>query len=274
MRHNVELAGRTRRGVAFATAGDGPPLVLLHGLGSAHSAWLPVLDRLAASHTVYAVDLPGFGASERLDGSAAATPRRFAEAVSAALDEWGLDTPHVAGHSLGAWIALELAGIRPVASLTLLAPPGLWRKHQPLYCAVSLRLTRAACRYTPWLVTSLSRWAVGRRLLFWQLFAHPERLSPADVRRDAALMGRGPGFLPAFRATRRLRYTASREVLAPVTLAFGACDRLLLPRQSRHTDQLPRHTRHVVLPDSGHVPMSDAPELVAQVVLATTGAAA
>lgn len=97
--------------LTFTKIGDGPPLVLLHGIGSSRAAWRPVLDRLAATHTVYAVDLPGFGDSPGLGG----TPRQLAEAVAAALDDWGLDNPHVAGNSLGGWVGLELAALRPVA---------------------------------------------------------------------------------------------------------------------------------------------------------------
>src|SRR5256885_16135486 len=51
--------------------------------------------------------------------------------VAGLLDDLGIATPHVAGNSLGGWVALELAGIRPVASLTLLSPAGLWRGGAP-----------------------------------------------------------------------------------------------------------------------------------------------
>ncbi|SEH01139.1 Pimeloyl-ACP methyl ester carboxylesterase [Nonomuraea solani] len=264
--------GRTRRGLAFAKIGAGPPLVLLHGIGSSRAAWAPVLDGLAAAHTVYAVDLPGFGGSDTLDGNHPVTPRRLAEVVAAALDEWGVDRPHVTGHSLGGWVALELAHLRPVASLTLLAPAGLWRRGQPAYCTVSFVLTWAACRYGAPLLSTLSRRAWGRRLLFWQLFHHPEALAHEDVVHAVADMGRAPGFLPTFRAAMSIRYRAAGEVSAPVTVAFGASDRVLLTRQSRFTDQLPPHTRHLVLPGAGHVPMSDTPELVARVILTGTAA--
>ncbi|MBG0565405.1 hypothetical protein I4J89_28520 [Actinoplanes sp. NEAU-A11] len=59
-----------------------------------------------------------------------------------------------------------------------------------------------------------------------------------------------------------------------MTVAFGAADRILLRRQSRFTDQLPPHTRHLMMPGAGHVPMTDAPDLIARTVLATTGVAA
>ncbi|MFB4273696.1 alpha/beta fold hydrolase [Nonomuraea sp. MTCD27] len=258
------------RGPAVTKAGAGPPLVLLHGAGSARSSWEPVLDRLAGSHTVYAVDLPGHGESEPLSGGHASTPRRLAEVVASALDEWGVGTPHVAGHSVGGWTALELANLRPVASLTLLAPAGLWKKGQPTYCLVSLFLTWAGCRFAARPLTALARRAWARRLLFWQLFAHPERLSHQDVVRDVTALGRAPGFLPTLWAVRKIRYRARRDVVAPVTLVFGASDRLLLARQSRFTDQLPPHTRQLVLPDAGHQLVSDAPEAVSRLILATT----
>jgi pimeloyl-ACP methyl ester carboxylesterase len=266
-------AGRTRHGLAFTKVGDGPPLVLLHGIGGSRWAWAPVLERLAGSHTVYAVDLPGFAESGPLDDGVAPTPRRIAEAVGAALDEWGVDRPHLAGNSLGAWIALELAALRPVASLTLLSPAGLWKRRQPVYDAVSFALIWFGCRYGTRLLTALSRRAWGRRLVFWQIYARPEVRSPEDAIRDITDLVRGPGFWPAMRASRRIRYQATKEVAAPVTLAFGDSDRVLLARQARFTDQLPPHTRHLVLPGAGHVPMSDAPELVSRVILTTTGAA-
>src|SRR4051812_5057883 len=108
--------------LAFSRTGGGEPLVLLHGLGSFRQAWDPVVPALSAVADVVAVDLPGFGASPPLSDGVEPSPAALALAVAQLLDELGLDTPHVAGNSLGGWVALELAAVRPVASLTLLAP--------------------------------------------------------------------------------------------------------------------------------------------------------
>jgi pimeloyl-ACP methyl ester carboxylesterase len=267
----TDTSDSPRNGVSFTKVGDGPALVLLHGIGASRAAWAPVLERLTTTHTVYAVDLPGFGDSAPLGDGAVSSPRRLAEAVAGALDELGLETPHVAGHSLGGWVALELADLRPVASLTLLSPAGLWKGGQPAYCAVSLYVTWAGCRYGASLFNLLSRSGWGRRLALWQFFAHPERLRPDEVRRDVTTMADGAGFVPTMRAVRNLRYQAGRELPAPVTVAFGSADRVLLARQSRFTDQLPPHTRHRVIADAGHVLMSDAPGPVADLILEATG---
>jgi pimeloyl-ACP methyl ester carboxylesterase len=266
---STTVTGGTTHGIAYTRSGDGPPLVLLHGLGSSRVAWTPVAGELARSHAVYALDLPGFGDSAPLSGRDTSTPARLAEAVDQALAELGIEAPHVVGNSLGGWVALELAHVRRLSSLTLLDPAGLWRNGQPKYCTVSLVLTWLTCRFAAPALNSLSRWATGRRLLFWQVFAQPEKLTQDDVRRHVTAMARSTGFMRTLRAIRTLRYRAITNIAGPVTVAFGSADRILLARQSRFADQLPPQTRHVTIADAGHVPMSDAPHRVAEIVRTT-----
>jgi len=267
---STKVGGSTTQGIAYTRLGDGPPLVLLHGLGSSRAAWTPVAANLARHHAVYALDLPGFGGSDPLPSKDPPTAGRLADAVDEALAELGVEAPHVVGNSLGGWVALELAHARRLSSLTLLDPAGLWRKGQPTYCTVSLVLTWLTCRYAAPALIWLSRWATGRRLLFWQVFAKPEKLTRDDVRHHVAAMARSAGFLPTLRAIRPLRYRATTDFAGPVTLAFGSADRILLARQSRFGDQLPQQARHVTIAEAGHVPMSDAPHRVVEIVLTTT----
>lgn len=105
--------------LAFGRSGAGAPLVLLHALGLSRHTWDPVVPALAELFDVIAVDLPGFGGSEPLPDGVEPSPAALAGAVAELLDELGVTAPHLAGNSLGGWVALELAGIRPVASLTL-----------------------------------------------------------------------------------------------------------------------------------------------------------
>ena len=113
--------------LASTRSGTGETLVLLHALGLSRRVWDPVLPALAGHFDVIAVDLPGFGDSAPLTHEP--TPAALAAAVAALLDELGVTSPHLAGNSLGGWVALELAGIRSAASLTLLSPAGLWREN-------------------------------------------------------------------------------------------------------------------------------------------------
>src|SRR3954470_4886478 len=132
----------TYAGVAMHRSGRGAPLVLLHALGCDSRSWQVIAPALAREFTVFAVDLPGFGASPPLAEPAEPSPAGLAEAVAIALDQAGVRDAHVVGNSIGGWVALELAKIRPVATLTLLAPAGMWARNTPWYCWVSLRLTR------------------------------------------------------------------------------------------------------------------------------------
>jgi pimeloyl-ACP methyl ester carboxylesterase len=82
-------------------------------------------------------------------------------------------------------------------------------------------------------------------------------------------MGTCPGFEATLAATARCRYLATVPIAAPVTVAFGSRDVLLLRWQSRHLDQLPPGTQAETLPGCGHVPMADDPGAVAELITRT-----
>jgi len=259
--------------LAFTRSGTGAPLVLLHGIGSSRRAWDPVLPALAARFDVIAVDLPGFGDSAPLYGQAEIPPARLAESVADLLDDLGVTEPHLAGNSLGGWVALELAARRPVASLTLLSPAGLWPGNSPRYGLVSLRASRWLARHATAPLSRLVRYRLGRILVLGQTHGRPARLTAEYARAAVETLGRCPGFEAALAGTARRRYLATTPIAttpiaAPVTVTFGSRDRLLL-RGSRHLDQLPPNARAEALPGCGHVPMADDPAAVAALITRT-----
>ena len=121
---NADAGTRTVRArdaeFSYLEAGSGPPLVLLHGIGSAAASFRCQLDTLSARFRVLAWDAPGYGASTPL-----ATEHPGANHYAAALDAWltalGVDRCHVVGHSLGTLIAARFSAEQPkrVLSLTL-----------------------------------------------------------------------------------------------------------------------------------------------------------
>lgn len=254
--------------LAYTRTGDGPPLVLLHALGSFRQAWDPVVPALAAVADVVAVDLPGFGESPPLPDGVEPSPAAIALAVADLLDELGLDAPHVAGNSLGGWVALELAAVRPVASLTLLAPAGLWRTETPLYCRVSLSASRWLARRARRPVAAALGTRLGRALVLGQVAGHPARMTAEQARAGIRALGDAPGFDATFRATLHRRYRSTRPLDVPTTLAFGTRDLVLPSRRWRRVDELPAGTRLVDLTGCGHVPMTDDPAAVAALLAA------
>ena len=74
------------------------------------------------------LDMPGFGAAPPLPDGVEPSAANLAAAIGARCDELGIERPHVAGNSLGAWVALEMGREGWAASVTALSPAGLWRR--------------------------------------------------------------------------------------------------------------------------------------------------
>jgi pimeloyl-ACP methyl ester carboxylesterase len=255
------------QGLHYEVNGTGAPLLLIHGTGSSLRVWDPVVYLLAARRTVIAVDLPGFGFSPPMTSGPPPTPAGYARVLADLLRELGYDSAHVAGNSVGGWTALEVAKLGVARSVVALAPAGLWARRAPLYAGFSVSVTRLCCRMLDPLMPALLSHPRGRKLAMWQQFAHPERLPPRAAVEAARTFAYSPGFDEHLVATGRERFVGGRSIEVPVTVAFGERDRLLLPSQSRHREELPPQTRWCELPDCGHVPTYDDPFLVARLLL-------
>lgn len=258
--------------LVFDRRGEGEPLVLIHGLGSRWQAFEPVLPFLICDFEVYSVDLPGFGASPPLPGRTDVAA--LTESLLAWMDEQGLERPHVAGNSTGGGVALELAARDAVASACGLAPIGFWSARERAFCQASTRATRSLSRLTRPVAPLMARNPVIRHASFAQYLARPGALAPDDVLASIDALVGAPAFddVNASFTGYLAPQTAADHV--PVTIVWGAKDRLLLPRQlERARRRLPR-ARHVLLPGAGHLMMYDDPEAVAAAIRAATRAPA
>jgi pimeloyl-ACP methyl ester carboxylesterase len=246
--------------LGYDRRGSGPPLALIHSLGTDRCVWGPVLDRLALRRDVIAVDLPGFGESAPLPNGTEPTPRALARAVARFLtDNLGIEHPHVAGNSLGGWVALELGLDRKAASVTAISPAGLWPRALPPKPSIARNVARAA---TPVLAAVLASEG-GRRLALGATMAHPERVPARDALRLVRAYAAAPGYDTVNVAMRAGRFEGLDRIGVPLTFGWPDRDRLVgRPRR------LPPSARNVVLRDCGHVPMWDDPEQVAELLLA------
>lgn len=111
--------------VAFVDRGSGPALLFVHGLGSNLSLWRRSLDAFADDYRVLALDLPGFGLSDKQD--VPATMPFFTEVVTGFLDERGIDAVTYVGVSMGGQVGLTMALRRPdrLRGLVLASPAGI-----------------------------------------------------------------------------------------------------------------------------------------------------
>ena len=258
-------------GINFARRGTGEPLLLIHGIGHRWQAWEPVLDALAERHDVIAIDLPGFGKSPRPIGGMPPSVPALSTKLRSFLAELGVDRPHVAGNSLGGGLALELAAAGIARSATALSPAGFATRAEALRALGILIELRATTFLPAAAIRRIVTSPAGRRISVGMIVAKPSDLSPERTLGDALAMRRGRGFIAMARALRGYEFAGAPT--APVTIAWGDHDRILIPRQATRAEQRLPLATHVGLAGCGHVPMSDDPDLVVATILAATSAA-
>jgi pimeloyl-ACP methyl ester carboxylesterase len=248
--------------------GSGEPLLLIHGLGGSRSIWEPVVGLLDPEREAIAIDIPGFGEAEPLPPGIEPTAANLARALHEQCAERGVERPHVAGNSLGGWVALEMGRFGWAASVTALSPAGLWPR--PLGAPAGGN-GRMLLRGSPWVKLARPLMAPAfllpatRRLAFQAIAAHPERIPPSAARQLVLGWLDGEGYDGANRAMRSHVFDPSgypREV--PVTIAWAELDRLVGPPGP---ERRPAGARFLVLPGVGHTPTWDDPELVARTLL-------
>ena len=144
-RESPERDGAGETHIALkALGGGGPPALLLHGFGADHLSWLANQSALESVASLWALDLPGHGASGMDVGDGALAT--LTERVAAQLDRQGLRGLDLIGHSLGGAVALLLSATRPdlVKSITLIAPAGFGVAIDPDFLTAFPELTTPA----------------------------------------------------------------------------------------------------------------------------------
>jgi pimeloyl-ACP methyl ester carboxylesterase len=238
----------------YFVGGEGPPLILVHGLGGAAANWTELVPLLARRHRLLVPDLPGHGGSTSLPAVAGLEP--FADRVALVAEREGMLPAPVVGHSLGGMVVLRMALRRPedVSALVLAAAAGLsvgnvWGRNL-LSVFSTIRPGRLAARYR----RRVSRSPLLRRLVFGFVSV----ADPAGLTNEAV-----EGFLAAHllhtdvdSAWRALRADDPREELegigCPVLVLWGAEDvQLPLDDAFEYTRRLRARLR--VIPGCGHL---------------------
>lgn len=253
--HHVEVAGAR---VEYVDYGSGPPLLLVHGMGGRWATWIANIPALGEHYRVIAVDLPGFGGSDPLPWGAGFPD--YVDVLEGLLNELGVPSVAVFGHSLGGLVSLTLAGTAPerVRCLVLVSGGGapLTRLRlvaiQSAFRVLRLLFTAPGARWM------LRRPAVSRTLL--RPAVHSPRSIPAALIRVMVPSSITPGFLDAIRlGGAGLRSLDLASVVAPALLVWGRKDRILPLAYAEELALRLKAGRLVVLDRVGHCAMFEAP---------------
>jgi pimeloyl-ACP methyl ester carboxylesterase len=245
--------------------GAGEPLVLIHGIGHTWRGWKPMLPELERRFDVLAVDLPGHGHSPPLPGEVNSTPEALADAVEREMLGAGFDSVHLAGNSLGGWIALELARRGRARTVTAISPAGLQHAREKDWGAGILRGMRWLAENAP-APEALLRNPVTRSLLAGPSMARPWRKDPDELIEESELYASCPGLHATLPHTFHAQPRGLPTLDVPVLILWGSLDVILLPRQARRFERLIPGAELRYVRGAGHVPMGDVPELLSDAI--------
>ncbi len=249
----------------YLTAGEGPPLVLLHGDGHTARSWLWAMPALARRHRVYAPFLPGFGITPN---PADYSPTFFAGFLREFLDTLGIGRAAVVGNSNGGLVALHLALSNPqrVMALGLVDSAGLGREINAALAALALPgLGQTAINLTRTPVGTAQRVWLYVTLQFWRSERVPKEWLEEQYRVPVV-----PGFLEATVGVKQaiLGPIGQLDVLLdelprltmPTLVMWGVND-LVIPVHHAHAAvaRLPKG-QLALIPDCGHLPHLERPD--------------
>ena len=247
--------------VRYATQGEGPPLVFVHGTPFSSYVWRRIAPHFYATHRVYCYDLLGYGQSSQREGQDVSLGVQ-GELFAALLDHWRVDRPHVVAHDFGGCTALRahLLGRRDYASLTLIDPVALspWgsplvqhvRQHQAAFAdlpeyvhhAVLAAYIRGGIRralsddeLNPYLAPWLG--AVGQAAFYRQIAQMDQRYTDEIT--------------PLY-----------REMRCPTSVLWGEEDRWIPAACGRSLQQMIPGAQLRMIANAGHLVQEDAPEAI------------
>jgi len=250
--------------------GTGEPLVLVHGFTSYWETWEPMLPALTAQFDVLAPTLLGHAGRAAVPDDVDLITA-LADDLEEQMDAAGMATAHLAGNSLGGWLAMELMRRGRARSVVALSPAGGWRTHADTkrtsrifrFANRMVRLSRPFARFA-------MRFGILRRLGMRPFALRADRLTPAQIL--GAMDGMMAVDVDRFIALVDDRLEPFTDPGVPALIAWSEYDRTIpSPRYSDLWREVAPFAEFRILPGVGHVPMIDNPPLVAATIIDWAG---
>ena len=252
-------------------AGDGEPLVLVHGFTATWRCWKPLIPDLVPRFEVIAPTLHGHDGGPAAPASARSLSDG-ADHFESLLDELGVETAHFVGNSMGGALSLELAKRGRARSVVAISPGGGWEEADSSepdriirWFTRNQRLASASARYTP----RIMRRPGLRRIALRDVMTRGDQV-PAEEAVALARSSTRCSVVDEVFETIRLgtaRCVDLERIECPAMVIWGDRDRVL--PMDRHAPRFKREIPNVdfrVLRGAGHTPMWDAPGLLSQAI--------
>ena len=248
-----------------------PALVLVHGLGSAGTIWKSLIPKLTDHFSVIAVDLPGHGIAELHEGESV-DPKSLAQAIVREVSQThDISQMHVAGNSLGGWIALEMGAVAPdkVKSVTALAPAGLWHHVPTSKLPPSFFDARLLAKVSQHFMKLAYNLPVLKAIGYKKITHLWRELSFESCRDSVLAMANSKGYLPLWRGLRGRKFESNIPKNVNVSIVFGDYDLTLPEEIAQEKSVAPEHSNWVVVDNCAHVIMWNYPDLTVDFIKRT-----
>lgn len=248
-----------------------PALVLVHGLGSAGTIWKSLIPKLTDHFSVIAVDLPGHGIAA-LDDGEEVDPKSLAQAiVDEVANAHQISEMHVAGNSLGGWIALEMGAVAPekVKSITALAPAGLWHRVPTSKLPPSFFDARLLAKISQYFMKLAYNLPLLKAIGYKKITHLWRELSFESCRDSVLAMANSKGYMPLWRGIRGRKFESRIPEKVNVSIVFGDYDLTLPEEIAQEKSVAPHHSNWVVVDNCAHVIMWNYPDLTVDFIKRT-----
>ena len=252
--------------------GSGEPMLLLHPFMMSQNVWKDVAPLIADTgrYEVFAPTMAGHNGGPK--GPFFLDSGSLADDVERRLDVLGWGTAHIVGNSLGGWVAFELERRGRARTLTGIAPAGGWTRYTPAKFEI---VGKFLAGMPMWLLTlalgpRVLRLPLSHKLAYLPISASADGLSEQDLLGIIDDVSHCPAYYQLL--AKALMLPGLQELAegsAPTHLVICEKDRVLPhPRFTRHfTKHLPSDTRITHLDGVGHIPMFEAPNRVADLIV-------
>jgi pimeloyl-ACP methyl ester carboxylesterase len=246
---------------------DGHILLFIHGLGSSADRWLDIPDALSKYYHTIAIDLIGFGGSDKPD-DINYTIEKFAEFILEFINKKGLNNNDddnnkkitLVGHSLGGYIAVEFAirNIELIKKLVLIDSSGFLKEPTPL-----LEQYLYSAKYTSY---------DNVRNVFEQLVSQHWRVLPVVINTFITRIN-SPGAKYAFESAYKNSTTTQLDLSRlksiqdiPTLIIWGKNDNLIPIEHSNPFKQALKKSKFEIIEDAGHAPFAEKPALICEIL--------